>query len=311
MRPLSEWTETDLQALIDDDVQESLTLEYKRSAALDLSSPARDELAKDVSAFANSAGGRIVYGIDERDHKPQAIDGGCSNPKISREWVEQVLSSTIQPRVQGVTIKPIPVKGGGTAYVIDIPQGLTLAPHQAGDRKYYRRFNFQSVPMYDYEVRDALRRSMVGQPEVWLNWAILPNAEPFSHCRLTAFITNLSSEPILYAHVQFLMERSLFGEALPEVEHFRVDQVDGAIPGEGVRPFLRLTRNVMPSNHMPVFKEQTWSLFNIDVPVPDNVPRYLQYEVSFPGGSIMRGGLFQFVGGLVQPIAEGDGTMFR
>jgi hypothetical protein len=311
VRPLDEWTEADLQALIDGDVQESLTLDYKRSDALARTNESRSEIAKDVSAFANSVGGRIVYGIEEQANRAVRIDGGCRDPKITREWIEQVLSSTIQPRVQGLTIRPIPVAAGGTAYVIDIPQAVALAPHQAPDRKYYRRFNFQSEPMYDYEVRDALRRSMIGQPDVWFNWAILPNAVPAPHCRLSAAITNLSSEPILYAHIQFLMDRSLFGVALPQVANFEAAQVDAEMSGQGVRPMLRLTRNLMQSNHMPIFKEQAWNLFNIDVPVPDTVPRLLQYEVSFPGGTVRRNGVFQFINGLVQPVSDGCETMFR
>jgi hypothetical protein len=34
------------------------------------------------------------------------------------------------------------------------------APHQAPDKRYYKRQNFQSSPMEDYEVRDTLRRAM-------------------------------------------------------------------------------------------------------------------------------------------------------
>src|SRR5687767_4577739 len=61
MRSVSDWTEADLQQLIDNDVQESLHLDYKRSAALGRTDPCRNELSKDVAAFANSDGGMIVY----------------------------------------------------------------------------------------------------------------------------------------------------------------------------------------------------------------------------------------------------------
>src|SRR5215831_11398345 len=51
-------TRSDLQRLIDDDIQESATLDYKDAAALGRSNQQRSELFKDVSAFANSAGGQ-------------------------------------------------------------------------------------------------------------------------------------------------------------------------------------------------------------------------------------------------------------
>jgi hypothetical protein len=45
----------DLDRLIAEDIQESLTLDYKAAEALGKNSPQRNELCKDVSAFANSA----------------------------------------------------------------------------------------------------------------------------------------------------------------------------------------------------------------------------------------------------------------
>ena len=47
---------------------------------------------------------------------------------------------------------------GKVAYVVSIPQSIR-APHQASDKKFYKRFNFESVPMEEYEIRDLARRS--------------------------------------------------------------------------------------------------------------------------------------------------------
>ena len=65
-----------LQRLVDEEIQESLTLDYKASPSLARDSRSRDELCKDVSAFANSAGGQIIYGIEEKDRKPVKVDSG-------------------------------------------------------------------------------------------------------------------------------------------------------------------------------------------------------------------------------------------
>jgi len=166
-------TRDDLQRLVDDEIQESLTLDYKASAALAKDSKARDELCKDVSAFANSAGGQIIYGVEEKDRKPTRVDQGSD---ITREWVEQVIDSNIQPRLEGLVITPIPVGGGRHAYVLTIPQASTRAPHQALDKKYYKRQNFQSVPMEDYEIRDTLRRAITPELHVELTFATGPIA---------------------------------------------------------------------------------------------------------------------------------------
>jgi len=166
-------TTDDLQRLVDDEIQESLTLDYKASPALSNNNKSRDELCKDVSAFANSAGGQIIYGIEEKDRKPIKIDQGSD---LKREWLEQVIDSNIQPRVEGLLITPIPVGGGRHAYVLAIPQAATSAPHQAPDKKYYKRQNFQSVPMEDYEIRDTLRRAVTPELHVELSFALGPVA---------------------------------------------------------------------------------------------------------------------------------------
>lgn len=155
-----EWDEADLLALIRDQVQESLTLDYKANGALDRSDAKKNEVSKDVSAFANSAGGTIVYGMVESNHLPTQLDAGFDPQDISREWIEQVINSRIQPRIDGVRIRAVELTThpGRVAYVVSVPQSVR-APHQAADKRYYRRFNFQSVMMEDYEIRDVARRA--------------------------------------------------------------------------------------------------------------------------------------------------------
>ena len=81
----------DINNLIIAQVQESLHLDYKGSDAIDGNK--KIEISKDVSAFANSDGGAIVYGITEVGHLPVAIDAGVDHKKFSREWIEQVIKA--------------------------------------------------------------------------------------------------------------------------------------------------------------------------------------------------------------------------
>lgn len=99
-------TKADLDRLISESIAERLTLDYKGSAALATDSKSRDEFCKDVSAFANSAGGQIVYGIEEEKNVPSKVDDRA-DPSITKEWIEQVLDSRIHPRIEGLIITPI------------------------------------------------------------------------------------------------------------------------------------------------------------------------------------------------------------
>ena len=163
VRAVIDWDEGDLLAMISAEMQESLTLDYKRSAALGKGSNERNSLSKDVSSFANSEGGLLIYGMEEDGHVPTAIDGGTDRTQITKEWLESVVGATIHPNVDALLIKQIPLTGRGSnavAYVLEIGQATSRAPHQAFDHRYYKRFNFESKPMEDYEVRDLMRRAI-------------------------------------------------------------------------------------------------------------------------------------------------------
>ena len=102
-----EWDEADVLRLISDQVQESLTLDYKECDALQKTEGKKNEISKDVSAFANYAGGVLVYGVRENGHVPTAIDVGYDPNDTGKEWLDQVINSRIQRRLDGVRINQI------------------------------------------------------------------------------------------------------------------------------------------------------------------------------------------------------------
>jgi Putative DNA-binding domain len=177
-------------------------------------SRSRDELCKDISAFANSAGGQIIYGIEEKNQKPTKIDQGSD---ITREWIEQVIDSNVRPRIEGLVIMPIPVGNGRHAYVLTIPQASGRAPHQAPDHKYYKRQNFQSVPMEDYEIRDTLRRATTPELHVEPAFATgsmahiqFPHQSEISNpITIVVTIKNRSSQPAYHALLQVGIDTDL------------------------------------------------------------------------------------------------------
>jgi hypothetical protein len=136
----------DLQRLIDTDERESETLEYKRSSK-PLQPVDRKELAKDISAFANSSGGLIVYGIatDPEDKtKPTHLEP-ILPANIDAIHLAQ---GAIEHPIVGIRTKTFPAKPDiPQALLLDIPASA-IAPHQViTTHRYYHRQGVESVPM--------------------------------------------------------------------------------------------------------------------------------------------------------------------
>jgi hypothetical protein len=158
---IKQWSQTEIQQYIDSGVEESLTLEYKAADSLGKSDGKKKEITKDVSAMANSAGGTIIYGVKEfgddgKKHLPEKLDA-INRTEFTKEWLEQVINN-IRPHIDGIVIYPVNIDTASNhvAYVVEIPKSDTA--HQATNHRYYRRYNFQSVPMEDYEIRDVMAR---------------------------------------------------------------------------------------------------------------------------------------------------------
>jgi hypothetical protein len=149
-----------LLSIIENEVEESINIDFKAGDALSKIDAKKKEISKDVSAFANSNGGIIIYGLNEINHKADSfsfIDGN----EFTKEWLEQIISSTIQRNIPDLKIFPIRHNGKieETVYVVQIPES-TEAPHICKDKKFYKRYNFESVAMEEYEVRNLYGRKI-------------------------------------------------------------------------------------------------------------------------------------------------------
>jgi hypothetical protein len=164
----------ELKELIKNGVEESQQLEYKAAQALSNRDVLKD-IAKDVSAMANASGGVIIYGIKEhssadKKHLPESITP-IQRADFSKERLEQIINSNISPRIEGITIHPVPLeKENEVAYVVEIPQSQTA--HQSlKDCIYYRRYNFEILAMQDYEIRDVMNR--LKYPKIEMDFEIV------------------------------------------------------------------------------------------------------------------------------------------
>ena len=155
---LDDYTFETVESFITSEVEESIHIEFKSADALGKSDGKKKEISKDIAAFANSDGGIIIYGIAEEDHKASELSF-ISGDEFPKEWLEQVINSSIQRVIPDLRIFPIRRTGEITEsiYVVQIPSSLE-APHISRDKRFYRRYNFESVPMEEYDIRQLYGR---------------------------------------------------------------------------------------------------------------------------------------------------------
>jgi schlafen family protein len=183
------WTEDRILRIVADNLEESLGLEYKAAAALKRESKATLDITKDVSAMANSAGGVVIYGIGEVKATKQIQIDPVDGSQFSKEWLEQIVSQ-IRPRIDALRIHPVQLNPGKVVYVVEVPQGATA--HQATDCKYYRRQNFEAVPMYDHEIRDVMNRTK--HPRVRVSAKLVIYPRPTSENYYGAFVLTIGND---------------------------------------------------------------------------------------------------------------------
>lgn len=163
-KPFDQLTREDVLALIPG-VAENRRLDYKQALPQDGEKGARSFL-NDVCALANSAGGFLLYGVDEeldddgsKTGVPASVCGvgEVNEDKAILDW-QQRINQSIEPRIIGHRVGF--VKGfddGKKVMLVFVPKSL-LAPHRVtfkGGRDFYIRHDRGNQLMDINEIRAA------------------------------------------------------------------------------------------------------------------------------------------------------------
>jgi predicted HTH transcriptional regulator len=90
---------------------------------------------KDVSSFANTHGGDLVIGIEEKGGLARKVPGVAGvNPDTELQRLESLARDGIEPRIVGLQMKAVSVTGGGIVFVIRVPRSWN-PPHRVSARK--------------------------------------------------------------------------------------------------------------------------------------------------------------------------------
>lgn len=162
---------TAIESLIDDRQQENVELEFKTKARPEtgeLNKEDRRNLAVALSAFANSMGGLVIWGVEARKNSDNVDCAAAPVPinEIERfkNEVERAVSQAIMPRHEGIRIAAIPTSGGAGYLAMHIERS-ERRPHRAefGDKQYFKRVGDSSIAMEHYDIEDSFNRKAVAR----------------------------------------------------------------------------------------------------------------------------------------------------
>jgi hypothetical protein len=155
---------SDIQELITNSVAENKTLEYKqelRIATVPSSDNEKKEFLADVSAFANTEGGDIIYGISEKNSIPKDIIGIeiTRTDELSRK-IDNLIRDGLQPRIAH-QIKILPISGNKYILLLHIEKSWNR-PHRVilgGSTAFYARNSKGKYLLDTFELRDMFNIS--------------------------------------------------------------------------------------------------------------------------------------------------------
>ena len=158
--------ENRLIQFISDEVPEGKWLEYKLCLPSFDGSEDKKEFLADVSSFANTSGGLILYGISEQKNEngkntglPEAIEGLGEKTNLDQECLrlENLLRDGLSPRITGLQIIRLQLFNKNQILAIFIPRSWNN-PHaviMGGSMRFYSRNSAGKYQLDIGEIRSA------------------------------------------------------------------------------------------------------------------------------------------------------------
>lgn len=147
-------TFADIQRVLPD-LRESKTLDFKRELSI-RSKEEKLEFAADVSAFANSSGGDLVYGVSEEGGAAVDTNGiVLEDPEREILRLEQILRASLEPVITGLRLVWVRKRESAGLLVVRVPKSWS-APHRViANSRFYGRNSAGKYPLDVAELRSA------------------------------------------------------------------------------------------------------------------------------------------------------------
>ncbi len=149
-----------LKGLISNAISEGKTIEYKSSLPGNTDKDKKEFLA-DVSSFANTLGGDLIFGITEENGVAVKIEGiQISNPDAEITKYDNIIRDGIEPRIQ-YAIHKTQLSNGNYVLILRIKKSW-IAPHRVifqKHDKFYARNSAGKYPLDTMELRASFNLS--------------------------------------------------------------------------------------------------------------------------------------------------------
>ncbi len=151
----------DIESLVRDEVIEDLEVEFKRELELEPSGrvkeSSRNNIARELVAFANSDGGTLIVGIEESEDDPKRAAGLRPMPDCQAlaERLRRAVIEVIEPKLSLLHARALESQTGDGVLVFQVDRSLR-APHrvEGGLRESFRRVGSESRKMTMREVQE-------------------------------------------------------------------------------------------------------------------------------------------------------------
>ena len=161
-KPLNQVKLEDIQTIFQDKVPESRTLDYKLEIH-PMTDGGNKEFLKDVSAFANTMGGYLIYGIKEEEGIPIGIEGVHVDDfdKLKLHF-ENLLRTGVDPAIRGTDFQTVDIEGIKKIVIIKVPRSISR-PHVVRIKNHFRFYGRNSASVYPLEVDDLKRAFLASE----------------------------------------------------------------------------------------------------------------------------------------------------
>ena len=161
--------DADIKRLVENQIQESSSLDYKKELAISKDKD-KKEFLFDVSAMYNTDGGCLVFGIEEEKDqnnqntgKPKEITGiEIQNSDKLIQQIEDIVKNCTEPSINQLIINELEVEGQ-TVLILGIPKGLGLPSMVTYNQtnKFYKRRNSGKYAVDVYELNNMFMQNQV------------------------------------------------------------------------------------------------------------------------------------------------------